>query len=176
MSATCCQLLVRRCDGITTSATAGSTRSLWRRSVNLSPVSTIRSAWRVAEPAHLKTAAAWGGYEDLLQALADPSHSEHEDLREWVPPDFDPARFDIEETNLAMRSPRPLGGVVLDRTGQPSWCSDPEREYRLELGPFHGGRQGGWHRPRASREAAARRSAKLPLALAPGCEPGGTGT
>ena len=50
------------------------------------------------------------GYENLLQALADPSRPDHEDLREWVPPDFDPARFDAAETNAAMRSPRPLAG------------------------------------------------------------------
>jgi hypothetical protein len=50
------------------------------------------------------------GYADLLAALADPGHAEHEDFKEWAPPDFDPDFFDIEEANLAMRSPRPLAG------------------------------------------------------------------
>lgn len=50
------------------------------------------------------------GYEDLLAALADPGHPDHEDFKEWAPPDFDPDFFDIEEANLAMRSPRPLAG------------------------------------------------------------------
>ena len=44
------------------------------------------------------------GYADLLKALADPAHPDHQQLREWAPPDFDPARFDLEETNLAIRS------------------------------------------------------------------------
>ena len=50
------------------------------------------------------------GYADLLAALADPTHPDHEQLREWAPTDFDPALFDLEETNLAVRSPRPVQG------------------------------------------------------------------
>lgn len=50
------------------------------------------------------------GYGELLAALADPAHPDHEHLREWAPADFDPDRFDPEESNLAMRSSRPLEG------------------------------------------------------------------
>jgi len=50
------------------------------------------------------------GYADLLAALADPADPDHEHLRDWAPLDFDPALFDLEETNLAMQSPRPLEG------------------------------------------------------------------
>jgi hypothetical protein len=48
------------------------------------------------------------GYEDLLDALADPTHPEHDAMREWAPPGFDPTSFDVDETTAAMRSARPL--------------------------------------------------------------------
>jgi hypothetical protein len=47
---------------------------------------------------------SWG-YANLLDALANPDHAEHEELREWVPLDFAPAFFDVEATTEAMRSP-----------------------------------------------------------------------
>ena len=48
------------------------------------------------------------GYEALLDALTDPTHPEHDDVREWAPPDFDPTYFDVNETSFALRSARPL--------------------------------------------------------------------
>lgn len=50
------------------------------------------------------------GYGRLLEVLADPSHPEHQKLKEWAPIDFDPDYFDVEETSLEMRSPRPVKG------------------------------------------------------------------
>ena len=51
------------------------------------------------------------GYGNLLVALSDPAHSEHEDMTEWAPPGFDAEAFDIEETTDMMRSARPLRGL-----------------------------------------------------------------
>ena len=39
-----------------------------------------------------------GGYEDYLQAMADPSHEQHEDMMAWRGP-FDPEAFLIEKVN-----------------------------------------------------------------------------
>jgi hypothetical protein len=44
------------------------------------------------------------GYAELLDALSDPSHPDHEGLKIWAGPRFDPERFDIDRVNrlLAM--------------------------------------------------------------------------
>jgi hypothetical protein len=34
------------------------------------------------------------GYQQFLEALADPSHSEHETYRDWIGGVFDPEGFD----------------------------------------------------------------------------------
>jgi hypothetical protein len=39
-----------------------------------------------------------GGYEDYLEAMADPEHEENEDMIRWHEP-FDPEAFSVEETN-----------------------------------------------------------------------------
>jgi hypothetical protein len=49
------------------------------------------------------------GYAELLQALADPKHPEHGELREWAG-DFDPRRFDFDRAAKAVaKSVRRLG-------------------------------------------------------------------
>jgi hypothetical protein len=47
-----------------------------------------------------------GGYEDFLAAYFDPSHEEHENLREWAGDDFEPERFDLESINERLRKLR----------------------------------------------------------------------
>lgn len=42
------------------------------------------------------------GYADYLEALADPTHEEHEMMLEWNGP-FDPEAFDAEQAGRAMR-------------------------------------------------------------------------
>lgn len=39
------------------------------------------------------------GYQNLLKAIKDPSHPEHEDMLEWIGGDFDPEYFDAVEIN-----------------------------------------------------------------------------
>ncbi|HWE30664.1 MAG TPA: plasmid pRiA4b ORF-3 family protein [Polyangia bacterium] len=45
-----------------------------------------------------------GGYHRLLAALADAEHKEHDRMLEWVGGPFDPEAFDLEDTNIVMRS------------------------------------------------------------------------
>ncbi len=44
------------------------------------------------------------GYADLLEALADPEHPEHEAYLEWLPEDWVPEKVDLERINEALRS------------------------------------------------------------------------
>jgi hypothetical protein len=43
----------------------------------------------------------WGYYE-MLEALKDPKHENHEDMLEWLGDGFDPERFDIDEVNAVL--------------------------------------------------------------------------
>jgi hypothetical protein len=41
------------------------------------------------------------GYYHFLQAIKNPGHPEHEDMKNWAGADFDPAAFDVQEINRA---------------------------------------------------------------------------
>jgi hypothetical protein len=45
------------------------------------------------------------GYADFVDAMADPNHPEHEDLKEWYGGDFDPDAFDLDEVNRSLVEP-----------------------------------------------------------------------
>ncbi|MGH3825475.1 MAG: plasmid pRiA4b ORF-3 family protein [Pseudonocardiaceae bacterium] len=42
------------------------------------------------------------GFEEMMGALGDEKHPEHEMHREWIPAGYDPARFDLNEINNAL--------------------------------------------------------------------------
>jgi hypothetical protein len=44
------------------------------------------------------------GYQNLLEALADPKHPDHGDLTEWVGGEFDPEHFDAPRSSSAWSS------------------------------------------------------------------------
>jgi hypothetical protein len=46
------------------------------------------------------------GYETMLEAIANPSHEEHEDLTRWLGGPFDPVAFDLAATNAALQQAR----------------------------------------------------------------------
>jgi pRiA4b ORF-3-like protein len=41
-------------------------------------------------------------YEEFLEALFDPNHEQHQDMKEWIG-DFDPEHFSVEEANNRLR-------------------------------------------------------------------------
>jgi hypothetical protein len=49
------------------------------------------------------------GFYELLDALADPNHEQHQEMRDWVRGEYDPQAFSVEEVNrkLAPRRRRP---------------------------------------------------------------------
>ena len=46
------------------------------------------------------------GYAELLEAIHDPTHPEHESLLEWLGEPFDPEAFDLAAVNRSLRSLR----------------------------------------------------------------------
>jgi len=46
--------------------------------------------------------AIWG-YQTMLEVLKHPEHSEYENIREWLGPDWDPTRFSQDEVNEALK-------------------------------------------------------------------------
>jgi hypothetical protein len=39
------------------------------------------------------------GFYDLVEAINDPNHEQHEEMREWIGDDYDPQAFSVEEVN-----------------------------------------------------------------------------
>jgi hypothetical protein len=39
------------------------------------------------------------GFYNLLEAINDPEHEQHEELLEWLGGDFDPQGFSVDEVN-----------------------------------------------------------------------------
>lgn len=44
------------------------------------------------------------GYEEFLEALVDPEHPEHVEMKEWIGRPFDPRAFDIDEVNARLNA------------------------------------------------------------------------
>jgi hypothetical protein len=46
-----------------------------------------------------------GGYAELLVALGDPDHEEHDELLKWLGAPFDSTEFDLVAVNVALQRP-----------------------------------------------------------------------
>ncbi|MEP7202318.1 MAG: hypothetical protein ABI894_06900 [Ilumatobacteraceae bacterium] len=85
----------------------GSTTSWWKRSRHgaVAPHLVCLTEKRACPP---EDCGGPLGDANLLATLEDPSHEDHNELAEWVPPGFDAEAFDVDETTEMMRSARPL--------------------------------------------------------------------
>jgi len=43
------------------------------------------------------------GYYRLLEILADPKHSEHDEMSDWIDGEFDPTAFDLNDVNAVLK-------------------------------------------------------------------------
>jgi hypothetical protein len=43
------------------------------------------------------------GYEEFLEAIADPEHEMHIDYTDWIGDDFDPEEFDLNDINQGLK-------------------------------------------------------------------------
>jgi len=53
----------------------------------------------VRYPSGVQDVGAARGYIDFLEAINDPKHEEHDEMRRWIGRPFDPAAFDLDEVN-----------------------------------------------------------------------------
>ena len=86
----------------TTLATAGSTKSL-RGVSGCQPKTKYPLCLEGARSCPPEDVGGIGGYEDFLEALADPKHECHEEFMEWGG-NFDAEKFDPKKATKAMQS------------------------------------------------------------------------
>ena len=88
----------------TTSATAGTTGSPCRRSCLAIPPCGCRCASPGNAAVRPRTVEAYGASTRRWPILADQDHEEHEEMAEWMDPDFDPEAFSVEDVNRTLRA------------------------------------------------------------------------
>ena len=79
--------------------------SFWRSACLLTQARPIRSAKAANAPVPREDCGGIGGFYELLDALRDPTHEQHEELQDWVGDDYQPDAFSIDEVNR-MLTPR----------------------------------------------------------------------
>jgi hypothetical protein len=81
----------------------------WEHEVLVERADTIRPALKFAvcldgaNACPPEDCGGTGGYADLLEALANPAHEEHEHYRQWAGEDFNPEAFDLAAANAALQ-------------------------------------------------------------------------
>lgn len=84
----------------------------WNHTIEVEQISAVEK--RFSHPRCLAGARACppedvggiGGYQNFLEAIADPAHEEHAEYLAWVGGFFDPEAFDLAAVNAQLRAPR----------------------------------------------------------------------
>lgn len=82
-----------------TSAIAGITKSWSKNAWRPKRGELILPAWRAKGMDRLKNCGGLPGFYNLLEAIADSGHEQHEELVDWLGDDFDPEAFSVDEVN-----------------------------------------------------------------------------
>jgi hypothetical protein len=151
------------CSMNMTSETAGSTAS------NSPEASPSGQRPKGAAPgrgrrAPLEDSGGIGGYHDLLDALADPGHEDHKDLKAWVTwtagpwQEFDPEQLDINAVNneLALLFPAPKRTRPRKRVTDPG-THEPDASRPATRIPFIPARRRTSTAPQRSKQTSPRR-------------------
>ena len=106
-------------EGVTLSQALGSRKTFryiydygdnWRHKVKVEKIVTLDSPIEFARciggenACPPEDAGGAPGYEEFLEALADPNHPEHAALKRWIGRPFDPRAFDIDEINQRLNA------------------------------------------------------------------------
>lgn len=84
----------------------------WRHHIEVESIAQPKTDWfyplcvagaRAAPP---EDVGGVGGYIEFLSAIGDPGHDEHDRMLVWIGGAFDPAGFDINAINRALRDRR----------------------------------------------------------------------
>lgn len=71
------------------------------------------------------------GYEEILEAIANRKHPEHDRYLEWIGENFDPERFNLEHVNEGLRHPRRA------RMDDQDFYEPPQTDNRVEKKIFN---------------------------------------
>jgi hypothetical protein len=64
------------------------------------------------------------GYDDFLEAIANPNHPERKEMLGWIGSDFDPEEFDLDEVNQSLQNFKPVS-----RRRKPRSEQEPEDDF-----------------------------------------------
>jgi hypothetical protein len=74
------------------------------------------------------------GFYELLDALADPNHEQHQEMRDWIGRDFDPQAFSVEEVNRKLAPKRRRSSAGQELVNSCNYAALPKRHSGLRRG------------------------------------------